>query len=906
MSNIKSIAIKVSGLSPLNTYNYLFSNKGGNWPVKTTPLSGVFKPASVESVHEIRSYVEFCASTGLCQPGDTNVLYNDPQVDNTPGVFVDRTSLHSVLGLSISNSSDGSKVLETQTLVECDNCIPNLGVTTAENIFLDSSTNNTQQIVSVVNGLIPNQIYNYSFSSVGGNWPVKMTPASGSIKSSIDSVNINSLITLCANSADCAGSLPFVATQHCDAGQTPFSVIKLTITPAQGGYQSSVSSDFTVSCDECIPKLSVELPVSIHLDRQTKNIATLNIVANNLKRNERYTYRINGVEANWPAMVMPSSGQFTAHSDTATIPISLAFCSATGLCPSSSSDVINYTVDDRCLLEYNNIAKFVRLNVDLSKDGCANSLDRVVSTDTTITCLDCLPRVRVAMPNGASLSRETKNVYSFNADIADLIPSQKYQYLFKAVDSNWPTIVQPMSGIFFTESTTASLPVRVTFCRSTGICDVSSNVLPYSLVDQCVYGADQDKYTTLSLEVRPVDCAHLAPSVSNNLPVRCENCLPKVEATLPGVVSLSNSNMSVINFSINNLVIGKKYSYNILGLEANWPVKISPMSGNFVAVNSNHSIPLHTTFCTSATICPTGQAGILPYNINPSTYYGTNGADRRCRIIAEVESTDCDMEDHVISNESLITCGSCIPKASLAHTNNSVTLSSVGNNRYQLITQATDLIPGESYTYNVNYVDSNWPTIVSKQSGQFMAVSETKNIVTDLQFCFPSGTCANSTTEVMPYRYNNLIAGTNRYTSINLSMIDSTSINAPTISDDFTLTCSNCLPNINYSIAFSGSPTLTLPSNCCSGNQVMRVNISSAIPGDIHTYELSSSSPEVSFMPSTGTIVFRQGGSGTILSMMDTALSSGNSVIAQCKLTNTSSDIEAVDFLVIKCGSQTC
>jgi len=40
--------------------------------------------------------------------------------------------------------------------------------------------------------------------------------------------------------------------------------------------------------------------------------------------------------------------------------------------------------------------------------------------------------------------------------------------------------------------------------------------------------------------------------------------------------------------------------------------------------------------------------------------------------------------------------------------------------------------------------------------------------------------------------------------------------------------------------------------------------------------------------------------------MMSTSLSNETSAIAQCKLTNVSSNIEAVDFLVVKCGSAAC
>ena len=258
------------------------------------------------------------------------------------------------------------------------------------------------------------------------------------------------------------------------------------------------------------------------------------------------------------------------------------------------------------------------------------------------------------------------------------------------------------------------------------------------------------------------------------------------------------------------------------------------------------------------------------------------------------------------SNTMLVRCDDCLPVAALTHSSNSVTLSTPGTNRYQLSTAAQNLIPGETYSYEVNYVDSNWPTIVSKQSGEFVAVASSKNILTELQFCFPSGTCSQNPVDVMPYRVSPITTNTNKYAVINLSITDTTISSNPTISDDFTLTCSNCLPNINYTMAFSGSPTLVLPSNCCSGNQVMRVNIGGAIPGDIHNYVLSSSSPNVSFMPTSGQIIFKQGGSGTIVSMMSTSLSSETSAIAQCKLTNVSSNIETVDFLVIKCGTNAC
>lgn len=771
MSNVKSIGIKVSGLSPLDTYNYTFSNKGGNWPVKVSPISGTFQPNSLDNVYEIRSYVEFCATTGLCPSGAANVLYNAPHVDNNPGVSVDRTTLYSVVGLSVTSAATSSKVLDTQTLVECDNCVPNITLTSEENIFLDESSLNTKQIATSVNGLVPNQVYTYVFTSIESNWPIKVTPVSGTIRSSSDSANIKSLVTLCANSGDCVNGLSFEPTHNCDAGQNPFAAIKLTVSPANGSVQSPVATDFTVLCDNCIPKLSLELPTTVQLDKISKNKTSMNMVASNLKIGKQYIYHINSVDANWPAIVTPISGKLTAHYDRMNIPLKVTLCPSTGLCPSSNNDVIDYSVDDKCLLDYSNMERFVRFNADISAVECSDALDRVYSNDVTVNCVDCLPKAKVSIPNIMLLSSDSKNVNTFSADLSDLIPGQKYQYTYKSIDSNWPTLIYPLSGTISSDSSSASISSRLTFCRSTGLCDGADNLLDYTYDNSSLYSEGLERYSSIVLEVKPVDCTSMPTSTSNAMLVRCDNCLP-------------------------------------------------------------------------------------------------------------------------------------IP--SLAHSANSVTLSSPGTNRYQLSTAAQNLIAGETYTYNINYVDSNWPTIVSKQSGQFTAVASAKNILTELQFCFPSGACATNPVDVLPYRVSPITSNTNKYATINLSITDTTSATNAIISDDFTLTCANCLPNITYTMAFSGSPTLVLPSNCCSGNQVMRVNISGAIPGDIHNYVLSSSSPDVSFVPSSGQIIFKQGGSGTIISMMSTALGNETSAIAQCKLTNISSNIEAVDFLVIKCGSNAC
>ena len=47
MSTIKTIEIQVSGLDPANKYRFKFNNKGGYWPVRVSPVSGIFYPNKV-------------------------------------------------------------------------------------------------------------------------------------------------------------------------------------------------------------------------------------------------------------------------------------------------------------------------------------------------------------------------------------------------------------------------------------------------------------------------------------------------------------------------------------------------------------------------------------------------------------------------------------------------------------------------------------------------------------------------------------------------------------------------------------------------------------------------------------------------------------------------------------------
>ena len=265
MSTIKTIDVNVSGLNPNNKYRFKFTNNGGNWPVRVTPLSGVFYPSNV------KTYVYFCSTTGDCPASDANVFFNTPQTHiSDPGLALGPKSLYSVLGLSITEYDNLNEIIYTHPcIVECDECVPQLSSRT-DSASLTRSDGSSVSIMSEINGLIPGQSYTYSFQGAGGNWPTKIVPRSGTIKASNEYVTITNLVSLCSSSDACLEAdnnvLNYIDTSDSIEREDIYSVINLVINPVNETLQKTSTSSFSILCDDCLPKTHVSLPPVIDLN----------------------------------------------------------------------------------------------------------------------------------------------------------------------------------------------------------------------------------------------------------------------------------------------------------------------------------------------------------------------------------------------------------------------------------------------------------------------------------------------------------------------------------------------------------------------------------------------------------------------------------------------------------------
>ena len=660
----------------------------------------------------------------------------------------------------------------------------------------------------------------------------------------------------------------------------------------------------SVECLDCVPKLGLSVD-PIMLDTDTGSSTTFSTKAFGLIPNQLYSYEFKTVDGNWPLNVVPQSGYIQTPNNEYEIKSLISICRTRALCGNGGVGISGFPEElETC---YNNQELYSLLEVNLS------SINTTYQTPTKgsipVVCDDCINKLSASLPTLIELTERSANKTAFTAEINNLIPGAEYSYTFKGVDSNWPSTLYPISGSFVASSKDVKIPAKLTFCHSTGVCPkTNSDVLDYAVDGACSYDlGDFDKVSRIKLEVNQLDCNNQISTTSNELTVICDDCVPKTRATLPRTGALNRATQNTTTFIANltNLVEGSEYKYSFMGVDSNWPTTVYPMSGIIRAVSSSVDIPVQVAFCRAPDLCdPAEINNVLPYEANPDFSFRLD-TDRYTRLNLKVESVGCGT-DQIISNDMLLTCVDCLPELVINHSSPSETLSGAGNNLYKLGTTISNLVPGERYEYNVNYLDSNWPTVVSKQSGEFLAVSTTKNIQTDMAFCFPSGACALDRRDTfINYRSNSIYKNsTTKFLNISMSVSTKDLETPMSTSQDFSLVCDGCLPSTNFNVKVSGSPILTLASGCCTGARLVSTNITGAIPGELHTYSFSCVNPDVYFSPASGTITLRSGGNGTIMSLMTTNLENKEQAIVECKVVNTVSDLETVDFLVVRCGPE--
>jgi hypothetical protein len=799
MSTIQAINVQVSGFDPDTKYKFIFKNNGGNWPVRVSPLSGVFFPNSV------KSYAYFCSNSGECPESDPNVFYNVPENSLiAPGLDLNNKSLYTVLDLEIRDNSSNELLYTHPCIVQCDQCIPPLSLSFNNgngDLSLTKEDGNSKTFNIKCTGLIPNQEYTYFLNGGGGNWPLKITPRSGIITTSSSDFTINGLLSFCPSTGACPSTDPSIINyqniENRRFSEDPYSLVNVSLVPNDDTFQNKVAGSFAATCLDCIPSIQILSPNFVNIGSNHSN-NEFEVTVNNLVIGERYNYSFAGLDGNWPLILSPQSGSVVATSDSMRIPVVATFCTATGLCPSGSPGIMPYTNLRSSSVALNSIKKQSRFKMSLNQNAYATPV--AYSNDIVAVCNDCLPLLKARLPSSTALSFGDGNYAAFDLQIDNMVPGIEYQYVFKNIDSNWPAIINPLSGSIIRNNgggITHTVPASITLCQSTGLCpNGCANVLTYTAATNC-----NNKVARFKAEVTAV--GYDIPSVNSNAYiVTCNDCIDQPTATIPNVI-VNNNNEGLFNVPVNNLSPTSEYRYKFVSLDANWPVSISPISGIISSVSS-HTLSVSTSFCQTTGVCPNGSPNILPYSAGSKKQFNFGSLNKFAKIRLEIDPVlplNNDLAT-VYSNEAIIKCDDCIsapviqvPRDVTVGPSNTATINMVG----------TDLSPNTSYKYKVLSIDSNWPTVINPMSGTIVN-SATCDIALSIAFCASTGICPNGNKNILPYSavtsYNQFTLGSLQKSSKFQVEFDPVDDDLPTVySNESLIRCSNCIPDPEIGMA---------------------------------------------------------------------------------------------------------
>ena len=491
----------------------------------------------------------------------------------------------------------------------------------------------------------------------------------------------------------------------------------------------------------------------------------------------------------------------------------------------------------------------------------------------------------------------TKNVY---ITVSGLMPYSKYIYEFSGAGANWPTTVTPATGVISTNNLISkTIKTKVHFCASTGICPLGEDgVFDYSIIE--CQSDPVNLYSNMEFSLKEYDTNNIV--FEDMVEVTCQDCLPKIDISMPTSATISNNNTYTISASVNGLTPKQTYGYRFIGTEANWPYTLSKASGQFIAKDATETLLTDLTFCPTSGICNSANKIIGNYNLDNNCIFGSTSQYSIVRF--ELIPLTCNMGT-IFTDSLKVTCSDCLPRLTVTLPQNTV-LQTTNQNIYNLTSSVSGLRPNEIYTYEYISESSNWPTVMIPLTGSFTATDRTHTLSSKMMFCSPKSICSPGTEGLLSYSFDDsaskILKENVLSTAIRLKVSPETCDTPDKTSTPFTLSCSGCLPSFSYAtINFADTPEIILDSQCCSGVRAITVGVSGAVPGDKYNYRFDSASDKANFSPTTGVIYFGANGDGAINTVLGVDLIESQQVIINCVLEHDDTDIETIDFLVVKC-----
>lgn len=619
---------------------------------------------------------------------------------------------------------------------------------------------------------------------------------------------------------------------------------------------------------------------------------------------EKYDYVFEGMGGNWPAVITPISGSFRPNKDSAEINSVVHFCRTKTSC-SGSPTLLDF--DDSLCDHDNNL--FTSIRVKLTPETLQKTL---YSNVTTVKCDDCINRPQILGPNNIVLDSGFGNQYIANISVTGISPNSEYTYSIYSDDANWPVKVRPSSGVIVSNTDHFNLSSNIYFCPSTGVCPTGdANVMDYDIAN-CT--KNSYLHASLKMSLTPTDCENQVV-YSDPMHFYCADCLPKISILMAEYATLQNANNVSVNALVSGLNPGFEYEYEFRGIEANWPITLSQATGSFIPLEDNQIVSSRFTFCPSTGICESEGRTVIPYDLDTYCIFGTRYPFGKIKL--SITPKSCEIQP-TESKALAIYCSGCLPDMKIYAPSKSILTAGnstqPNSNIMQFSIPVSGLRENETYYYSINGVDANWPVVIQPQSGVLKldtdAKDSIKNIEGRLMFCSPKSLCPEGTEGLISYEFDDYatkkLNSDILFAKLNIQVSPDNCDFPDSYSDEWKIECQDCLPCFSYSnVNFYDSPELYLDSVCCSGNKLVTVNVDSANPGDEYQYAFSTNTPEfITFSPATGLIYFNNTGAGNINTVMKTEFVQGQQGIVNCSLKHVDTEIESINFLVVRCSGQ--
>jgi len=186
----------------------------------------------------------------------------------------------------------------------------------------------------------------------------------------------------------------------------------------------------------------------------------------------------------------------------------------------------------------------------------------------------------------------------------------------------------------------------------------------------------------------------------------------------------------------------------------------------------------------------------------------------------------------------------------------SISGSLAGSGLCLIESSITGLVYGAEYTYNFSSSFGNWPARITPLSGSFVAYSESQEINAMLQFCPKNYGNISQCNANIDYHSD---TAKDIYSNIVLNV--STNTCSSIIKENYIVSVDELpvvttTPGLNIEFVDSHENGIIVSGNLCCHPIPIVVSVSGHQPGDTYSYSLSSSSDQISLVPSSGSVSF--------------------------------------------------